>query len=72
MKLEGLYSCQGKGKDGQTTVTSIWKKATFTRAVFSLTFSYNKQDVPSRNNYYYLKANGWYVDLANQLSKVES
>lgn len=59
VKLEDLYSRRNKGKDGEVTVTSVWKKATFTRAVFSLTFSYKKEDVPSRNNYWYLKANGW-------------
>lgn len=59
LKLDG--SPEVKSKDG--TTTSIWKKATYTKAVFSMAFSYKGDKVPSKENNWFLESNAWYVNL---------
>lgn len=63
IKLEGLDVKTRHGKGKETTITSVWNKATYTRAVFSMAFGYDGDLTPSEENNWYLEANGWYFDL---------
>lgn len=62
LKLEGGPEVKSQGG----TTTSIWKKATYSRAVFSLAFSYVGDEAPSEENNWYLESNAWYVNLSDQ------
>ena len=60
--LKDLHSETNRGRDQRITVTSIWERAKFTRAVWSLAFSYEPGQTPRRSNQWHLESNGWYVD----------
>jgi hypothetical protein len=62
LKLEGGPEVKSKGG----TTTSIWKKATYTKAVFSMAFSYTGDEVPSKENNWFLESNAWYVNLPDR------
>jgi hypothetical protein len=63
LKLEGRS--HGDKKQG-TTFTSIWVKASYTKAVLSIVFSYKKDEAPSRANQWYLETNEWYLNHPNR------
>lgn len=54
VKLEGLEVKTNKG-----TTSSIWQKATYTKAVLSIAFSYLPDEIPSEKNNWYLEDNAW-------------
>lgn len=66
IKLEGLEVKKQQGKNKRMTTTSVWQNATYTRAVFSMAFSYKGNETPDKKNNWLLEANGWYVGLCGQ------
>lgn len=50
---------KNEGKDHTVTITFRWKRATYTKAVFSMAFSYAQDKIPSKNNNWYLDDNPW-------------
>ncbi|KAM0723276.1 hypothetical protein Q7P37_001477 [Cladosporium fusiforme] len=64
LPVNGLRVKKHTGKDQTTTTTSIWDKATYTRAVFSMAFDYRNNEKPSKQNNWYLQYNGcWPEDI---------
>lgn len=50
---------ENQGKDRTVTITSRWKKATYTNAVFSMAFSYAQDKIPRKEDNWYLDNNPW-------------
>jgi hypothetical protein len=55
--------CSPKVDKKKGTTTSIWSKATYSHAVFSMAFSYKDNELPSWENNWHLEDNPWYVNL---------
>jgi len=55
LKLESLkVTSNEKG-----TTTSIWQKATYSKAVFKMVFKYKPDEIPSEKNNWHLNDNPW-------------